>query len=279
MQKMKSLFYLVIGLLLCGVTIAQPINPGTYWYGGYGALKIQKASTDGVQSFEIHSDGANGHSCDADGLIKNKKMAYKVNEESCHLIFEPISNHSIKVSTTCIPYGVFCGARANLEGIYEVPPAICLRQKQVKNDFIKRYKSKDFEKALATLEPYFARCEGFTNWIEEYDIRNDLAVTYHKLNRFDQCLKVLEPFSKIIEQSAEAEDDQIEALIGSQPSFEEVASRLLKAARTNLRLCDYKFPVTAKKKDGTGPPPAISNALESIKGAVDAAKHAATSKK
>ena len=86
--------------------------------------------------------------------------------------------------------------------------------------------------------------------MNRFNIRNDLAITLHKLNQKKKCLDILEPFSRAIEdakttrRAAEEsiEHAEITELIGVQPTYYEEAEAALKAAKTNLKLCGWQPP-------------------------------------
>jgi hypothetical protein len=65
-------------------------------------------------------------------------------------------------------------------------------------------------------------------------IRNDLAVTYAKLEKFDACEEILAPLK---EDAVKSKDD----IENNYPPLEaEVFWPILKATKTNLKLCKIK---------------------------------------
>lgn len=124
-------------------------------------------------------------------------------EKPCVLLFK-VDEKKISVSTeiggSCDQY---CGARAIIDNEFFVVDKICVYEdkKSLKKEFDSLYKNKKFDKAVDTLKPILDKCEKYLHINEDFDIRNDLAVTYKNLNKKDECLKTLNKYKDLADSS------------------------------------------------------------------------------
>jgi hypothetical protein len=212
------------------------IPSGTYVSdGGWGTLNIIKDKSN-TTKFDIAAMGANGHGCGISGnIIKNIATVDDEPEMKCIVKFKETKN-----GINVIPEGDgcrgYCGMRASFDGEYLKITNNCLPSniEKSRSEFKKLYKDKKYDEALAKLEPILNECSKTIHWIDMGWIRNDLAITYVKLKKFDVCAKVLFPLKDDAEQD---EDD----LKNNYPPIEaEMFWPIVKATKTNLKLCKVK---------------------------------------
>lgn len=206
--------------------------------GGWGTLRIEPAK-QGKQSFELYSLGANGHMCHLEGDVHNNLAVLETAYDygSCKVQFKPKGN-AIDVDndlTDACRY--FCGARAGFSGVYQ-KPAIGCDQKSIQNTraaFLKLYKNKDYAAAERTLAPILKNCQKTLFWLEDGDIRNDLALTQAKLGKGAACTQTLKPLA----EDAALSDSAVCNRDGRSlpPTDCDSYLPIVQAARTNLKWC------------------------------------------
>ncbi len=215
----------------------EEIQPGEYIReGGSGFLTI-KIGHNGKKTFSILSVGSNGHTCEIeDEVINNNNKA--IIQESSSESNEPIlpcvitfSLKSQKIQVTSEECGGYCGARAQIDGLY-IKSAPGCKDSEIdssRSQFKKLYDKKDYANARLQLEPILKNCAKTISWVKENWIRSDLSITQYKLGDWDGCLKTLQPF----EEDIVKKDDDI-----LLPPFErELYLPIIKAVRANFQLC------------------------------------------
>lgn len=123
--------------------------------------------------------------------------------------------------------------RASFSGTY-IKPAPACTDKAVANSrrtFKRQYDAKDYAAAQTTLAPVLGGCDRTIDWITKGWIRNDLALAQMRGGDRAACLKTLQP---LIEDAAMT-DDEIKS--SYPPSDAEIFLPVVRAARTNLKLC------------------------------------------
>lgn len=244
-QLFGQLVFSVVSVLM--VMLASPpplyaqgdsLQPGTYiTEGGWGDLTI-KWTKDGKLSFKIFAMGGNGHMCDLGGEIRNGRAILVDSDDKnnpCIIRFTSTGN-GIEVGTeTAEPCRYYCGARASFEGKYLKPAAACIPKaiNKSRRDFKKLYDKKAYAEAVAVLEPILKGCSKTMHWLDKGWISNDLALTYHKMNRDDICLTYLKGF----EGDVAKPDEKIRE--DYPPSDADDYLPIVKAARTNMELCRH----------------------------------------
>lgn len=215
----------------------RPIPPGEYVTElGWGNLSI-KSGKDGTLHFSIQTIGGNGHTCSLDGELHEgvAKLPGIEDDNPCVVTMVDTSDG---INVKGAPYDAcrtYCGARASFPALYLRPSAACTDKAiaRTQDKFQQLYDTKQFAAARTTLEPLL-QCKRTMNWMEEGRIRNDLAVTLHKLGDLAACRAVLEPLAK----DANTTDEELKA---SYPPFDfETRLPLVRMTRTNLRLCKKK---------------------------------------
>lgn len=216
-------------------TGAAALAPGKYVAdGGAGHLTLKKGKS-GNLDFEISATGSNGHACSLEGELKNGRAQLEGMDEKTPCI----------VTMKMTPTGIFvedaskgsclvhCGMRASFELTYFQPTPACVSTavNNTRKQFKQRYDSKQFAEARALLEPVLKDCARSLDWIEDGRIRNDLAVTLHKLGEIASCQSVLKPLA----EDAAMTDKKLRE---TYPPLEaDLYLPVVRATRTNLKLC------------------------------------------
>jgi len=209
------------------------LQPGEYLDGRGGYLLI-KPPSGGNLPFTIHTVGMNMHTCDVEGRIgKNGQAILKPDGETytCTVSFTAKPD-GVEVSLKT-PCGGYCGARAQFDGMFLKPAAGCDRAgvRKARADFKRHYDKKAFAEARTTLEPVLDRCIKTLGSNDEGWIRNDLAITLHRLGDSAACRKTLEPLA----EDAAMTDAKIRE--DYPPADADAVLRVARATRTNLKLC------------------------------------------
>lgn len=221
----------------CVLAATDTLRPGEYiTEGGWGVLTISTAG--GRTAFSIEAVGANGHTCSLDGEIRNLRARLDLDEEGkvCEVTFLPKAE-SIDVSSVDAELcRYFCGMRASFEGEYLRPGPGCGTKESsaTRKQFKKLYDAKSYAEAAALLEPLLSRCSKTLDWLENGQVRNDLAITQYHLGRLADCRKTLEP---LIEEASKTEGELRETY---PPSDFESYLPIAKATLHNAKLCAPK---------------------------------------
>ena len=229
--------FIIAGLIVTASMQAYAqsnIQPGIYISeGGYGTLNVTKDKSGDVK-FDIGAMGANGHSCGIEGtVLKNVAIVGTEPEDKCIVKFKTTPN-GINVEPASDECRGYCGMRASFDGEYLKVASSCLPAniEKSRKEFKKLYTAKKYDEALTKLEPVLNDCSKTLYWIDTGWIRNDLAVTYAKLEKFDECGKVLAP----LKEDAKLNKDELEY----PPLESETYWPIIKATKTNLKLCKIK---------------------------------------
>lgn len=216
------------------------LAPGVYVYeGGHGTIEVSRNGASGGLRFDVSTWGANGHTCTLDGELRPGEAAATLREEAdgpdetCTVTFAPRPDGvGVSASEPCRRY---CGMRAGFEGTYRRPPPICepANVQAFRKEFKRLYDAKAHADAKSTLEPLLA-CEPFLDELELGWIRNDLAVTRHKLGDDPGCRALLAPHASL----AATSDAQLREQL--PPADAEAYGSLARATRYNLKLCGAK---------------------------------------
>lgn len=213
------------------------IDPGEYiTERGWGTLDV--TSPAGKEpSFFITAIGANAHTCELGGDIRNGEASLEAGENERCIVTFVTSDSGIAVSSNeaCRFY---CGARASFDGLYLKIPKECTdRGRSDTHAAFKRlYDEKKFAEARSTLEPLLSQCGRTLDWQDAGWDRNDLALTQHKLGDDATCLETLSPLAA----DAAKTDEEISAAY--PPSDADAYLPIVKATRTNLKLCSSGKP-------------------------------------
>jgi hypothetical protein len=194
---------------------------------GWGVLTIVESKNE--TEFTIFAMGANGHTCDINGVINNGKAKL---EEGCLVDFEQ-KNMFISVSPSQECH-LHCGMRAWFKGDYLKPPKGCLSKEQQNRsqNFKALYQKHLYQSALKQAQSLLNDCQSVMGEFQQYDIKNDIAITQYHLGDNRGCLATLKTID--VNQS---EDGFKEIL---PPLEADVLIGVAKAKRTNLTLCNKK---------------------------------------
>ena len=215
--------------LLAGTAAAQSTAPapGVYVYeGGAGTLEIRP---DG--RFKIDTVGANFHTCNLEGRIAQGRG--QVSQSACVLSFRPGKDGLTVGTNQSDQCQESCGMRATFVGEYIRPAPACVPTtvSATRKAFKRQYDAKQYAQAQATLAPVLAECEKTLSWLDKGWIRNDLALAQVRAGDKAACLKTLAPLA----DDAAASDKDIQE--GYPPSDADAWLRVVRATRTNLKLC------------------------------------------
>lgn len=245
MSAPRFLFWTATGLACALVStafsVAQAAEPAAGRYiteQGWGRLTVMKTPA-GKLGFQIGVVGANAHTCDVEGEIRGGKAVLAAEEKGakpCVITFTPKAKGAVEVEHNGGECRAFCGARADFAGTYLTPAPGCgdAERGKTRKQFKQLYDAKSYPQALATLAPLLQACAPTLDWLETGRIRNDLAVTQHKVGDLAGCLQTLAPLA----EDARRTDEQLRG--DYPPTDAESYAPIVRAARTNLRLCGAK---------------------------------------
>jgi hypothetical protein len=213
----------------CSAQAADEVRAGSY-ENPNGNLVV--TGQPRALKFKIDAFGANGHTCSLDGDIQGKQAKLEGDDEPCIVKFDASANGiDVHGNDACRTY---CGMRARFDGMYFKPAPGCASddRSHTRDTFKTIYAKKDYAAARAKLEPVLAQCSPLLSWLESASIRNDMAVTLYHLHDRAACLSVLQPLAA----DAAKTDDAIRE--NYPPTDADDYLPLIKAARTNLKLCN-----------------------------------------
>jgi hypothetical protein len=230
----------MVAIATGGAALAQAIEPGEYiTEKSWGKLTVKRGKGKDMDAaklfFDIEAVGDNAHGCTLEGEIKGRRATLDGDDPKKPRIvtFAP-GPGGIKVDATtkeaCLFY---CGVRATFEGEYLRAPAACRVDALEKSRAAARraYDRKAFDEAKSTLESMLQGCGKFLGQLTEGWVRNDLAVTLHKLKDLAACRAVLKPLA----EDAAMTDAQIRE--NYAPTDADNHLPIVRATRTNLLLC------------------------------------------
>lgn len=190
-MKKWMLIIITVSALFVNQSLAQ-VKDGTYVNGSYSSIKITTKNSQ--QQFVMEVIGANGHMCDAEGIIKGDKGFVTDDSEAtpCELSFKA-NGSRLNIETQNEVCRNYCGARASLDGEYRMPPKLCEAKSitQQRSQFKIAYDAKQYEKAENILNRLLTQCDFYLYFEEKDSIKNDLALTLYHQNKADLCLEIL----------------------------------------------------------------------------------------
>lgn len=229
---------LVLGPPALAQRTTTSLKPGEYLTeGAWGHLSLRPGFGNSLV-FAIEATGGNMHVCALDGEVNGGKATLEGADEKTPCVVTFVhTGEGVKVSANepdaCRDY---CGARASFEGLYLRPSARCTKEAvaTARKSFKQLYDTRQFAQARSVLEPVLTLCSRTLHRAEEGRIRNDLAVTMHKLADLSGCQLVLQPLAE------DAKLTDAEFREGNPPADADMMLPIVRAARTNLRLCGMK---------------------------------------
>lgn len=206
MQKWPYLVSLLLITLLPNWGYAQ-LPVGKY-VGNNGGSTLTITEKRHRQYFEVDILGANGHSCYADGYIRdadmsgdNKQIGVVIDEDTsdqCLLSFK-MQGHQLRLDVLSEQYSEacqqYCGARAFLFGQFKIPPTYCTHNniQKERNRFKQFYDQKRYADAENILNKVLTQCDFYLDFTLKDSIRSDLALTLYHQQKPELCLEVLAP--------------------------------------------------------------------------------------
>lgn len=213
---------------------AGTITPGTYTTeSGWGNLRISK-TTAGTTAFDVQTTTGEDV-CHIQGAVANGEGSATDSENGdvCKIKFTKTNKGIDIVADTPKECRGFCGANGGFKGLYLTVPEGCLAAQidKTRSDFKKLYIKKDYKVALTILQSVLQNCVNTLNFVDLGDIRNDIAITQYKNGLHNECLKTLDPY--VIDTKRKDS-----AVINDWPPNQaEEYLKIVKASRTNIRLC------------------------------------------
>lgn len=189
----------------------------------------------GSEHFAIDVVGANAHTCELEGDVVAGIARLDDDGDSkatCVVHFlRKEGGFEIKVDDR-EPCSRYCGVRAWFEGTYRPRSPACTPAKvdADRKAFKQMYQKEDYRSAYQRLAFVLEKCEKTLDRFDEMWVRNDLALTLHKLERDSECRAMLDPLRDWALQS----DEDIASV---EPTFADVNRKIAKATRFNLELC------------------------------------------
>lgn len=214
---------------------AVTLSPGYYvTENGWGELTIRPAQGE-AQPFRLDVSGANGHSCELTGQIRNGRAVLDgmVAGKPCTVSFVAADQRISVRASSFEACRMFCGNRAWFDGTYLRPPAACTppARRATQQRFQALYKARNYAGALAELAPLLEQCSTTLAWTDAGRVRNDVAITQYHLGRLDDCRATLAPVL------AQATRDEASLRDKLPPTDFDLFLPIARAAWFNARLC------------------------------------------
>lgn len=233
-------------LLSAPLAAHAQIKPGEYIdTSGYGVLSV--TGSGGALKFEIEVVGANFHTCNLSGVIRNNEARMEESaddKQPCIVTFKPTKGGIAVGSKHGRACSTYCGMRAAFEGEYVAPPAGCETRavRNTRDRFKAAYDKKQYAEARTLLTPIANKCYAVLSRFAQGWVSNDLAITQYRVGDNAACRASLKPWLELAQTSdAEIKD-------GYPPSDAEEMLRLAKATRANLNICGAPVVPGAKSK-------------------------------
>ena len=242
MNQLRVVAYLLALMGVCEVdargqasdrSASAVVVPGEYaTESGWGHLLVSTAS-NGRLFFDLQS--ATGESvCRISGELEGLEGAATSEDgKDCKIVFSRRLAGVDVATITPEACRDLCGSNGGVAGFYMYLPMECRANELsgTRRMFKDRYLNKDYRSALNTLKPVLETCGTVMDFVDLGDIRNDVAITQLKNGLAHDCLETLKPYF------ADAARDDGE-ILGDWPADQaEAYRRVIRAARTNIRLC------------------------------------------
>lgn len=236
MRVLLSVFFFLEASLSAHAASVRTFETGEYIRDeGTGNLVLGPEKS-GVRHFTIDTVGSNAHQCGLEGDMKNGVAILKEDDDdkdvpACVINFT-IKDDGILVEPKNLQDCHYCGSRASFDGLFRksIPECLSSAVKNKRHQAGLAFKNKDYAQARDLLQPLVGKCDKYLDIFDHAWLRNDLALSLHKLNDQSGCIKTLEPLKDSIKYS----DEEIRSqnLAGTDARI-----KLAKATRHNLKLC------------------------------------------
>lgn len=215
--------------------------PGEYITDeGWGIMNLEPA-VEGRQSFNIETQGKDGHQCALGGKIEQGKAVLKNNnnEHSCTISFNLIDNGievAIKADSFCATY---CGGRAWFDGVYNKPAPGCDSGSisKAQAGFEELYANGQFAEAEQIFASVLDHCQEVLFWSHKDWMLNELARAQASQGKGVECTTTLQPLA----EDAAKPDEALCTTSSSKPRLLpvdcDVYQTIMESVRTTLEGC------------------------------------------
>lgn len=211
--------------------VEASIPPGVYaTSGGWGQLAIGASETGTV--FTLEAENA-GDGCHFSGRMQGSRATVYDGDAPSQCVFElglERTTIDIAASAACDAY---CGRNGSYEGRYIRLAPACEPEavRQARDRFRSSYANGDYADADRALAPVYSQCLANLPMLDEAGVRNDFAVTRHKLGDDAGCLLALEKYRA----DAARSDDEITENMAPAVAGDYLSA--IRTARTNIAMC------------------------------------------
>ena len=257
-----NLFHFLVALMLSAASMqasaqqvlpekqgadASSVAPGYYaTEQGWGWLVVESAK-NGSTRFSVESQSTPMGSCGGlEGVLKGNIGTVHDGKDVCTIRFNPTANGLALKAETVEACRQFCGLNGSFDGEYlrdANPACMSAAVEETRGRFKKLYDRKDYRSAQSTLQPVLKNCTSLLTELDLGPIRNDLALTQYKNGQREECLATLTPYQKDAGRS-----DKAILQDWGRPDVADEYLAIVKAARTNLRLCGVSKKVGRRRK-------------------------------
>lgn len=216
------------------VTITT-IAPGHYATDqGWGWLVIDPRKNSSV-SFSVETRSTLTEGCEFGGELTGQTGVAQRGNSSCTISFKPTTKGVALKLETAEACRELCGLNGSFEGEYlrdANPSCMPAAVEDTRDRFKRLYDHRDYRGALELLQPVLSNCTALLDALNLGSIRNDLAITQYKNGRRAECIATLKPYQKDANRG-----DKAVLQDWGRLDVAEAYLTIIKAARTNLRLC------------------------------------------
>lgn len=213
------------------------IEPGVYATElGWGHLSIKSEDAHGL-TFALETENS-GDGCSFSGRIDGTQAVAQEGRDAgaCKLDLDAKGETISIASKTADACRALCGYNGSYEGDYVKLSRACepAAVDRARSDFQTLYDKRDYAKAESVLAPVYRDCLATLAMVDEGGVRNDYALTQHKLGDDAACLAALERYGDEVDET----DDEVTD--GMAPAIADDYLSVIRAARTNTKLCGRK---------------------------------------
>lgn len=212
------------------------IAPGHYATDqGWGWLVIDPRKNSSV-GFSVETRSTLTEGCEFGGELTGRTGVAQRGNSSCTISFNPTTKGVTLKLETAEACKELCGLNGSFEGEYlrdANPSCMPAAVEDTRDRFKRLYDHRDYRGALELLQPVLINCTAFLDALNLGSIRNDLAITQYKNGQRAECIATLKPYQRDAKRG-----DKAVLQDWGRPDVAEAYLAIIKAARTNLRLCD-----------------------------------------
>lgn len=211
--------------------IETPTPPGVYaTSGGWGQLSIEASGTGDVFTLETANAG---DGCHFSGRLQDNHATVYDGDAPSQCVFElRLEGTAIDIaaSPACNTY---CGRNGSYEGRYMRLAPACEPEavQRARDRFKSSYAKGDYAGADKALASVYSQCLANLPMLDEAGVRNDLALTRHKLGDDAGCLMALEKYRADAARSDEEITENMAPIVAGD------YLSIIHAARTSIAMC------------------------------------------